>query len=1166
MDPNLAASLEEGNVEAVCKLISENKDFLESKNSNGFTPLLLAVNYGNLELVRALVDLGANIQALDPETGENSLHIAAKGDCRKIIKFLLTHGISIECTTNNGCTPLHIAANYGSVGSIRKLTRLGANINAKNVNGMTPLHIAAITDKRESVVALLEYVLPSLEKDTFGKTALDYAKEKFGVDNELTLSIADYGEVCFLYPFLKENEQIFRTKLAETEHKGGKLQFLIYKEAIENKRQEIIKVLLEEGVNPKITNQITKQTPLHVAAAVGVVSIIKQLIENEADIDAVDNEGNTPLHMAAQNCQYQAVSELITRGAIVKENNDGKTAIDLCRDSSDELPQKTKTFSYLVKMIGYNIAISKIENSKELLSFLKLNKKVIKKHGETLIFDAIAKDKADVVDFLLLNRVDSNCRDKEGKTPLICAVEQNKFEIAKQLLVYSADVNLTIESTGQTPLHIAAEKGYFDILELLLQNNAMLVDDANGDSAIRIAQRKLDEGNIDYEKIVNALCVIQNRDSLSSSMYNADVFAKQLKDSPGVIESYGPHLLREAIQKRYFDIVKILVEAGADINKNDTEGVNAVHEMAMSNSDEMMRYFLEKKGDLTLKEFHGRTPLLCACSSASPKTIKVLIEAGSLYALDDEGSTPMQLVVDCPETNKNEAIEIISDFTFETAKSKLTEEAELEEMLEQNAFLLRDKGSFFMQWAVTNKSTYTINFLISQGVSVSERDDAGTTVLITAVKAGDIDMIRVLVESGSITGVHDNDGRTPLHYAALGDNVEIVDYLIENGATNKKDNNGKTPLDLCSRRQSKAAKQISHSIRHLIEYFIEMDAAQNYHQFKEVFKKYRTKYGVHSAIRAISYNSKPHVEYLINHGLKPTVRDEKGMTLLHYAVPHCFEIAKFLIDKGANVNAQSEGGYTPLHIACKYQNNDDIIHLLIEHGADVNLTTKNNITPLFLAMKVGNTIAINSLLNKGADPNIRTETDLAPLDIAARRHNTEMIDILISKGADEVSLEETRMQELSIKEVEKQKIKKRRALRAAGLETNEESEEKSPTKDKTENKTDEASKEGKETKSTDEPVTPQKEKKQEGDQKSPKKEEKPEENQKSPKKENNSDESPNSPKKEKKNDEKADGDQPEGKKDEQNNKQSPGKKSKEQSAQKSPKPAAPSPKKDIFYQ
>ncbi|KAJ5071628.1 phytochrome-interacting ankyrin-repeat protein [Anaeramoeba ignava] len=117
-----------------------------------------------------------------------------------------------------------------------------------------------------------------------------------------------------------------------------------------------------------------------------------------------------------------------------------------------------------------------------------------------------------------------------------------------------------------------------------------------------------------------------------------------------------------------------------------------------------------------------------------------------------------------------------------------------------------------------------------------------------------------------------------------------------------------------------------------------------------------------------------------------------------------FEIIKYLIENGAGINSLNSINETPLHYACQ-KNSIEIIKYLIENGADINSKNNKNETSLHYSFKYHqeNLIElIKYLIKKGSDINSKNNRNETPLHYACRNRNKntfEIIKYLIKKGA-----------------------------------------------------------------------------------------------------------------------------------------------------------------------
>ena len=98
-----------------------------------------AAKDGNIEAVKQHLADGVDVNAKDDEYGATSLHITAEYGYKEIVKLLIDAGADVHEKDKNGSTPLHDAALNGQKEIAELLIDKGADVNAKNKFGDTPL-------------------------------------------------------------------------------------------------------------------------------------------------------------------------------------------------------------------------------------------------------------------------------------------------------------------------------------------------------------------------------------------------------------------------------------------------------------------------------------------------------------------------------------------------------------------------------------------------------------------------------------------------------------------------------------------------------------------------------------------------------------------------------------------------------------------------------------------------------------------------------------------------------------------------------------------------------------------------------------------------------------------------------------------------------------------
>lgn len=178
-----------GWIEGVAVLLGFGAN-LGVRNELGMTPLHLATGAGMAPIVRVLIGGGAKVDELtgldDPKrvqparkvgAGRTALHLACKARAIDVIETLIELGANINAIDDLGRTPLHYAALSGAVPAVKTLLNRGAKIGALDHSMNTPLHLAAGAADPELIDLLLQNGASVASRNSDGKTPLEVAVE-----------------------------------------------------------------------------------------------------------------------------------------------------------------------------------------------------------------------------------------------------------------------------------------------------------------------------------------------------------------------------------------------------------------------------------------------------------------------------------------------------------------------------------------------------------------------------------------------------------------------------------------------------------------------------------------------------------------------------------------------------------------------------------------------------------------------------------------------------------------------------------------------------------------------------------------------------------------------------------------------------------------------------
>jgi len=153
----------------------EVKALLKVRDSSGNTLLLSAFISNKKSLAHALLLLGSDVHAANYDEGTTALHYAVSYGCVEIVRDLIEAGADVNAKKNNGDTALSIAVLRNRVDIVPMLIEAGVDVNVKYSEGTTVLHWAAEFNNVKILRVLIGAGADVNANDSDGDTALYYA-------------------------------------------------------------------------------------------------------------------------------------------------------------------------------------------------------------------------------------------------------------------------------------------------------------------------------------------------------------------------------------------------------------------------------------------------------------------------------------------------------------------------------------------------------------------------------------------------------------------------------------------------------------------------------------------------------------------------------------------------------------------------------------------------------------------------------------------------------------------------------------------------------------------------------------------------------------------------------------------------------------------------------
>ncbi len=497
-----------GNVEKVQLLLSLGAEvnYVRSADSKKSTPLHLACERGHLEVVKTLIEAGANPHAQnilgesaidivtrsDEETSEKKLNYALiissmNGDVGKIklllalgadvnyfdpdlqvgreqvtplgmasgsnnleaVRALIDAGADVNKSTSNGICPLHMACEEGHLEVVKTLIDAGADVNKSTSNGICPLHMACEEGHLEVVKTLIEAGANPHAQNSLGKSVIDIVAESL-IHQDL-----------------------------HREPSEKKLNYALIINSM-NGNVGKIKLLLSLGADVNYFDpdfQVGQITPLGMASGSNNLEAVRALIDAGADVNKSTSNGICPLHIACAEGHLEVIKELIkARANPHARNSSGESAIDIVTANEQIEGGEDRLKASLI----INSNEGNAEKVKLLLA-LGGDVKQVDSSGFTLLHIASSKGHLEVVKALIEAGSEISPQNENQKAVKFYVINPSpEGSLTKPLFAVSP--------FASEPLHLACQNGHLEVVKTLIEAGAVTQNkDNNGNYPLDIA-------------------------------------------------------------------------------------------------------------------------------------------------------------------------------------------------------------------------------------------------------------------------------------------------------------------------------------------------------------------------------------------------------------------------------------------------------------------------------------------------------------------------------------------------------------------------------------------------------------------------------------------------------------------------------------------------------
>ncbi|RUS85021.1 hypothetical protein EGW08_007205 [Elysia chlorotica] len=620
-----------------------------------------------------------------------------------------------------------------------------------------------------------------------------------------------------------------------------------------------------------------------------------------------------------------------------------------------------------------------------------------------------------------------------GMSPLMLAVQENRLSVLEAMLEAGADINLRTPD-GRTALHFAAGFARDDTIRTLLAKDAdpFVAGGPLQHYPIHLACARSSGALVAVRLLLNVMGkegrTVKDKDGMIPLLMAVEArnvaVLKELLAHQAALQTTarkqdtGDSGLHMACRKKDLDCVKLMVDAGVDLDLKNKDGQTAVHVATWEGDESILRYLYSVGASFNLHDKLERMPLHIAAERGFTGLVEFLISHCKAPLTDRtrDGNTLIHVASKFghPETalaflkrgvpllmpNKDGAICLhVAAMMGHTAVVK----ALLAKGAAVNA--VTKDGQTALHLAVKYKKPQVVQALIGSGAQVETKggEFMETPLHIVARTEGGETCAEMLFKSGANVNSTRENGETALHVSARYGRLSVLRSLLREGANPMHmSKTGETALHIASRHcHLDIVKELQEFIcqkRSLHDAITLANQQNNVGEAPIHLAAELTKSQAHS-----DFEDTDLVKLILGYNANVTYTTKLTQeSCLHYCaragnVDVLLEIVRFVGPQIQTiVNKQSRNGQSPLLVASE-QGHLDIVKVLLKNQARVDIFDEHGKTALHLAAEHGHQTVADTLLYHKAFVSAKSKHGLTPLHLAAAQGNVALLKLLVDK-------------------------------------------------------------------------------------------------------------------------------------------------------------------------